>query len=163
PRPPCAATYLVRAPTRSASTPPSAVLTTVPSGTATIRSAPSAPLRCEPEPCLPLPARRTGRRCRSSSGAMPGSTPEMTSPPPPPPAAAAPTGAAGRFDLPRGPGGAAGPAGARLHRDGDVVGELGHFLIASWVALAATCREGGPACGPPSTYALLCAVAEPSP
>src|SRR6516164_3138491 len=84
PRPPCAATYLVRAPTRSASTSPSSVVTTVPSGTATIRSAPSAPLRFEPEPCLPLPARRTGRRCRSSSVAMPGSTSKMTSPPRPP-------------------------------------------------------------------------------
>jgi hypothetical protein len=39
-----------------------------------------------------------------------------------------------------------------------VIGELGHFSIASWVALVATCHEGGPARGPPSTYALVCAV-----
>src|SRR5262249_40083995 len=55
---------------------------------------------------------------------------------------------------------AAVPAVARLHRDGDVVGELGHFSIASWVALAATCHEGGPARGPPSTYALVSLVAD---
>src|SRR5437763_1781286 len=48
---------------RSASTKPSSAVTTVPSGTLTTRSAPSAPLRFEPEPCLPLPARRTRRRC----------------------------------------------------------------------------------------------------
>src|SRR5262249_16875772 len=81
----------------------------------------------------------------------------------PAPAAIAAIRAAERLELLPVHGRAAVTAVARLHRDGDVVGELGHFLIASWVALAATCREGGPACGPPSTYALLCAVADPSP
>src|SRR5215468_427867 len=84
PRPPWAATNLVPAPTRSASTSPSPAFTTVPSGTRTTRSAPSAPLRFEPDPCLPLPARRTGRRCRSSRVAVPGSTSRITSPPRPP-------------------------------------------------------------------------------
>src|SRR5262245_2775069 len=69
---------------RSASTSPSAVFTTVPSGTRTTRSAPSAPLRLEPEPGLPLPARRTGRRWKSSSVDVPGSTSRITSPPRPP-------------------------------------------------------------------------------
>src|SRR5262249_2404259 len=55
-----------------------------PSGTRTTRSAPSAPLRLEPDPCLPLPARRTGRRWRSSRVAVFGSTSMITSPPRPP-------------------------------------------------------------------------------
>src|SRR6266550_929766 len=84
PRPPCAATNLVPAPTRSASTSPSSVFITVPSGTRTTRSPPAAPLRLEPDPCLPLPARRTGRRWRSSRVAVPGSTSRITSPPRPP-------------------------------------------------------------------------------
>src|SRR5260221_564006 len=83
PCPPCAATNSVHAPIRSASTSPSPVFTTVPSGTLTIRSAPSAPLRCEPAPALPLPARRSGRRWKSSSVAVLGSTLKMTSPPRP--------------------------------------------------------------------------------
>src|SRR5712691_1474880 len=60
------------------------VFTTVPSGTRMIRSSPAAPLRLDPEPGLPLPARRTGRRWKSSSVAAPGSTSTSTSPPRPP-------------------------------------------------------------------------------
>src|SRR5215472_2975817 len=84
PRPPLAATNCVPAPTRSASTSPSGVLTTVPSGTPMSRSAPSAPLRFEPAPALPLPARRSGLRWKSRSVATLRSTVKMTSPPRPP-------------------------------------------------------------------------------
>ena len=57
PRPPWAATYVVPAPTRSASTSPvDTRLTTVPLGTASTRSCPSAPLRWPPCPGLPLVA-----------------------------------------------------------------------------------------------------------
>src|SRR5580692_840801 len=84
PRPPAAATNLVPTPTRSASTSPSAVLTSVPFGTAMIRSGPLAPVRLEPSPCRPLVARRTGRRWKSSSVAELASTSSTTSPPRPP-------------------------------------------------------------------------------
>src|SRR5580692_11265330 len=84
PRPPAAATNLVPTPTRSASTSPSAVLTSVPFGTAMIRSGPLAPVRLEPSPCRPLPARRTGRRWKSSSVAELASTSRITLPPRPP-------------------------------------------------------------------------------
>src|SRR5579863_4265064 len=84
PRPPAAATNLVPTPTRSARTSPSAVFTSVPFGTGMIRSVPSAPVRLEPSPCRPLPARRTGRRWKSSSVAELASTSKITSPPRPP-------------------------------------------------------------------------------
>ena len=45
-----AATNLLLTPSRSASTSPSAVLTSVPFGTAMTRSAPSPPVRFEPSP-----------------------------------------------------------------------------------------------------------------
>src|ERR1700722_1069611 len=83
-RPPAAATNLVPTPTRSASASPSAVLTSVPFGTAMIRSGPLAPVRLEPSPCRPLPARRTGRRWKSSSVAELASTSRITAPPRPP-------------------------------------------------------------------------------
>jgi hypothetical protein len=60
PRPPPAATNVVPAPTRSASTSPDAVFTTVPLGTGSTRSWPSAPKRLPPWPGLPLVARRCG-------------------------------------------------------------------------------------------------------
>src|SRR5579859_3198273 len=84
PRPPRAATNRVPAPTRSASSSPSAVLTTVPSGTCRTRSVPCAPFLLEPAPCLPLPARRTGLRWKSSRVEAPRPTSRITSPPWPP-------------------------------------------------------------------------------
>src|SRR6202050_3070948 len=123
PRPPAAATNLVPTPSRSASTSPSAVLTSVPFGTAMIRSGPAAPVRFEPSPCRPLPARRTGRRWKSSSVAELASTSRTTSPPRPP---LPPSGPPSGFDLSPGGGGAAAPAVARLHFQRDPVGELRH-------------------------------------
>src|SRR5687768_3560888 len=84
PLPPWASTTRVPAPTRSAMTRPSGVLTTVPAGTRRIRSSPRAPLRLLPSPGCPLPAFWCGRWWKSSSVWTLGSTSRMTSPPLPP-------------------------------------------------------------------------------
>ncbi len=93
PCPPAARTYRVPAPIMSASTLPSASLTTVPSGTRTSRSSPLDPFWFPPRPCSPLRARRCGRWCRSSSAVVLGSTTRTTSPPlPPSPPSGPPSG-----------------------------------------------------------------------
>src|SRR6516162_7604035 len=158
PRPPGAATYLVPAPTRSASNSPSSVFTTVPSGTDTTRSSPSAPFRFEPEPCLPLPARRTGRRCRSSSVAMPGSTWKITSPPRPP---LPPSGPPSGLNFSRCTDAQPFPPSPALTRS------------VTWSANSATLNnlpggyilQGGPAPGPPLTceFTISFAAGGPAP
>src|SRR3954453_12378079 len=85
PLPPRATTQRVPMPTRSVMVSPVASSrTTVPSGTGTTMSSPSAPSRIEPWPGLPLPALRCGCRCRSSSVVTLPSTTSVTSPPRPP-------------------------------------------------------------------------------
>src|SRR5215469_8354182 len=151
PRPPWAATNLVPAPIRSASTSPSSVVTTVPSGTGTTRSPPSAPLRFEPEPCLPLAARRSGRRCRSSSVAMPGCTSKITSPPRPP---LPPSGPPSGLNFSRCTDAQPWPPSPALTRN------------VTWSANSATfdnlpgdnMRQGGPSGGPPLCVSLRVAL-----
>lgn len=84
PRPPAAASKRVPAPTRSASSRPFSSNTTVPSGTFTSKSAPAAPSRLLPIPCLPEAAVRCGRKWKSSRVCTCGSTTKTMLPPRPP-------------------------------------------------------------------------------
>src|SRR5688572_22126536 len=84
PLPPLASTTRVPAPTRSAMTRPSGVLTTVPAGTRRTRSSPLPPWRLLPSPGRPLPAFWCGRWWKSRSVWTLGSTSRTTSPPSPP-------------------------------------------------------------------------------
>ena len=114
---------MVPAPTRSASTSPSRVCTTVPSGTRRVRSAPSAPSRLLPGAALAV----LGLDVRDGSGSRAGC---VRLGPPPADAAATPAvaavGAAERLELLPQDRHAAVPAVAGLSVQHDPVDEAGH-------------------------------------
>src|SRR6476659_3313762 len=142
PRPPWAATNLVPVPIRSASTSPSSVVTTVPSGTRTTRSAPRPPVQVQQ-------GGGTGVDLQDHVAA----------------AAAVPAiRAAQRLELLPPDRGTAVPAIARLHPQRYLVGELRHcFLPSGWPRTSRSVTgaglppgrvRGGPAGGPPLTFGL---------